>query len=93
MALKKIETAQAQIFARTDFGVKDLNETRIVEIEKYIKVERVEGDKTKAKAFVSQNGQLLIETVFNVDLSGENFIKQAYDHLKTLSEFSGAIDC
>ena len=93
MALKKTQTMQAQIVARTDFGVKDLNETRTVEIEKYIKVERVEGDKTKVKAFVSQNGQLLMETVFNVDLSGGNFIKQAYDHLKTLPEFSGATDC
>jgi hypothetical protein len=93
MALKKTQTMQAQIVARTDFGVKDLNETRTVEIEKYIKVERVEGDKTKVKAFVSQNGQLLMETVFNVDLSAGNFIKQAYDHLKTLPEFSGATDC
>lgn len=27
------------------------------------------------------------------DLNGENPIKQAYDHLKTLPEFSGAVDC
>jgi hypothetical protein len=27
------------------------------------------------------------------DLDGENPIKQAYDHLKTLPEFAGAIDC
>lgn len=93
MALKQTQTVEAQVFARTDLGVKDLNETRTIEIEKYIKVERVEGDKTKAKAFVSQNGQLLMETVFDVDLSGGNFIKQAYQHLKNLPAFSGAVDC
>ena len=27
------------------------------------------------------------------DLNGDNPIKQAYGHLKTLSEFSGAVDC
>jgi hypothetical protein len=93
MALKQTQNVEAQIVARTDFGVKDLNETRTVEIEKYIKVERVEGDKNKAKAFVSQNGQALLETTFNVDLSGGNFIKQAYQHLKNLPEFNNAVDC
>jgi hypothetical protein len=27
------------------------------------------------------------------DLNGSNPIKQAYEHLKTLPEFAGAIDC
>jgi hypothetical protein len=27
------------------------------------------------------------------DLEGDNPIKQAYTHLKTLSEFAGAVDC
>jgi len=93
MALKKTEIVQAQLVARTDLGVQDLNETRMVQMEKYIKVERVEGDKNKAKAFVSQNGQSLIEITFNVDLSGGNFIKQAYQHLKNLPEFDNAVDC
>ena len=93
MALKKTEIVQAQLVARTDLGVQDLNETRMVQMEKYIKVERVEGDKNKAKAFVSQNGQSLIEITFNVDLTGGNFIKQAYQHLKNLPEFDNAVDC
>ena len=93
MALKKIETTEAQLVARTDLGVQDLNETRMVQMEKYIKVERVEGDKNKAKAFVSQNGQFLRQITFDVDLSGGNFIKQAYQHLKNLPEFDSAVDC
>jgi hypothetical protein len=30
---------------------------------------------------------------FPPDMSGPNFIKQAYEHLKTLPEFEGAVDC
>ena len=30
---------------------------------------------------------------FNYDMETSNPIKQAYEHLKTLPEFSGAIDC
>lgn len=30
---------------------------------------------------------------FAPKMDGDNFIKQAYDHLKTLPEFAGAIDC
>jgi hypothetical protein len=30
---------------------------------------------------------------FAPNLDGANFIKQAYEHLKTLPEFSGATDC
>jgi hypothetical protein len=29
----------------------------------------------------------------NYDINGENPIKQAYLHLKTLPEFAGAVDC
>jgi hypothetical protein len=30
---------------------------------------------------------------FQPDLGGANFLAQAYAHLKTLPEFSGAVDC
>lgn len=30
---------------------------------------------------------------FEPDLAGGNFIQQAYNHLKTLPEFAGAVDC
>jgi hypothetical protein len=30
---------------------------------------------------------------FNLDMNGENPIKQAYEHLKTLPEFADAVDC
>ena len=31
--------------------------------------------------------------LFSYDLEGDNLFKQAYNHLKTLEEFNGAVDC
>lgn len=65
----------------------------------YVKVLTVEGTKNTAKTvygiFKEKDGYLL-EThaaQFEHDTNGSNMIRQAYDHLKTLPEFSGAIDC
>lgn len=62
----------------------------------YIKVTHITGDKkliTFTAAFINKNS-LLDSTryVFKPDMLGENFIKQAYIHLKTLPEFEGAVD-
>lgn len=65
----------------------------------YIKVEAVSSTKTSATASVRfyevKEGQLLTEKgfVFNPNLEGDNFIAQAYEHLKTLTEFADAVDC
>jgi hypothetical protein len=34
-----------------------------------------------------------ITTSFSPSLDGDNFVKQTYNHLKTLPEFTGATDC
>lgn len=67
----------------------------------YWRVEKIEATKTEANCFVSINKKTdnvfsLIEQkryTFIVDLNGKNFIKQAYEYLKTLPEFAGAVDC
>ena len=65
----------------------------------YIRVERVDASKVKATAVVSYNNNGADKTFttklydFQPDLTGKNFIAQGYDHLKTLPEFSGAVDC
>lgn len=43
----------------------------------------------------SAEGQVLCERTSEapLDLEGPNPIKQAYEHLKTLPEFEGAVDC
>jgi hypothetical protein len=65
----------------------------------YIKVNQIKASKELAEATItySVDGEVK-ETkgiVFNVDVAdgSVNFIKQAYEHLKTLPEFSGATDC
>jgi hypothetical protein len=65
----------------------------------YIRVMQVSGTKRNCNAVVhfcksaDSNVLQFKEYSFNVDLDGGNFIKQAYDYLKTLPEFAGASDC
>lgn len=62
----------------------------------YIKVECVTATKNDINAVVSFNdGDRRYDRVytFNTVLDGDNFIKQAYEHLKTLPEFADATDC
>lgn len=64
----------------------------------YIKVETVTGTKLKLNigvSITSPNGPIKNEIFsFVPDLtSTKNFIAQAYDYLKTLPEFTGAVDC
>jgi len=64
----------------------------------YIKVETVSGDKATATAtvtwYISENGDEIKTDTYDFipSMDGANFIQQAYEHLKTLSEFSGATD-
>jgi hypothetical protein len=65
----------------------------------YIKVVNVSGDKhlltTQVSTQVKKDGTHLNIKLFSFkpDMQGDNPIRQAYKHLKTLPEFEGAIDC
>lgn len=65
----------------------------------YIKVKRILGGKESMTAevgfFKAADGQELKSEnyAFSPNLSGKNFIAQAYDHLKTLEEFADASNC
>lgn len=63
----------------------------------YCKVESLKGSKEKQQAEVCMYAQNQIIDrkfyEFAPDMNGENFIKQAYLHLKSLEEFSGSTDC
>jgi hypothetical protein len=65
----------------------------------YYRVSRINGNKTGIVISVEITNSLdkvLLETLFYEfipDISGSNFIKQAYLYLKTLPEFADAIDC
>lgn len=65
----------------------------------YVRVETVSGTKSRLHADVAVltalDGQEVdrIKVGFSPAMDGANFIKQAYEHLKTLPEFAGAADC
>lgn len=65
----------------------------------YIKVGVINGNKENMGAtvlFYKEKDNLIVQQKqyeFSVDLAGKNFFAQAYDYLKTLPEFAGAIDC
>tara|TARA_R110000803_G_scaffold193857_2_gene256861 strand:+ start:169 stop:432 length:264 start_codon:yes stop_codon:yes gene_type:complete len=64
----------------------------------YIKVARVSGTKTSVSAVVEirkeVDGTLLHSEshVFDPSMNADNFIKQAYNHIKTLPDYSDATD-
>jgi hypothetical protein len=67
--------------------------------EFYVRVDKVHAGKDAALALVSfcepetKNNLFGAVYEFAVLLDRQNFIKQAYDHIKKLPEFSGAQDC
>jgi hypothetical protein len=78
---------------------KSIKYKEILVADSYIKVYRIEGDKAKISFSVSYSASNASE-VFNneiyscsYDIQGDNPIKQAYRHLKTLPDFADAVDC
>ncbi len=65
----------------------------------YIKVDHVSGSKQKLAAvfgvYRSADGAQLTtrQYEFTPSMNGSNFIKQAYEHAKSLPDFSDAQDC
>ena len=95
MALRKKITVTGDTMIYTPFGVVNIGESSVT-VNAYIKVKSVQGSKETATAAVEfSDGQTALQKqfVFAPNLDGPNFIKQAYEHIKTLSEFDGAVDC
>jgi len=86
MALQKTITLE------DNFGI---NQTFL---NAYIKVSKVSGDKqgvSATVAYLNQKGGRTLKTkqfVFTPSMDGDNFIRQAYEYIKTLDEFTGALD-
>ena len=62
----------------------------------YVKVENISGSKDNLVALVSFTSDKIKgkkSYEFSPNLEGNNFIAQAYEYLKSLPEFVGAIDC
>lgn len=65
----------------------------------YIKVSSVNGTKSEVFCTVTthtKDQDKFVKTQiysFAPNMNGNNFIAQSYDHLKTLEEFAGAVNC
>ena len=92
MALSKKFNQTVNVYAETEMGRLDAGEMNLTK-DLYIKVVSVQGTKETVAANVTFSDTSKTSVYeFTPDLNGGNFIKQAYEHLKTLPEFSDAID-
>jgi hypothetical protein len=86
MAIKK-----NVFFQKTGF------EGKLIAKDAYWKIENIAGNKNQMniEIYANVDGKQIerFVCVFTPSLDGNNFIKQAYEHLKTLPEFADAIDC
>jgi len=87
MALKKLQTVNVKLAGD-------------IQIDCYIKVIQVSGDKNNLLAKIaatksSGSGEFVWQKGYEFvpSMSAGNFIAQAYEHIKTLPEFAGATDC
>lgn len=97
MALKKSISINATSQFKTDFGIIE-NGNETLSSECYIKVSSITATKDSIIATVQHSSEKLnFQKIFNLPASvndgSVNFIKQAYDQLKLLPEFSDATDC
>jgi hypothetical protein len=97
MALKKIVNINGKLVLQSSIGNFDKGAQQLSFLA-YIKVITVNGSKSQVFANVNFKGDEYeysreYEIPVSVSDGSANFIRQAYDHLKTLEEFAGAIDC
>jgi len=98
MAIKKSLTVSGMGYVAFENSYFETGETLFNTGLLYIKVESVNGTKDSVCANVSYTDQSkskkLLEKSFSFTPNMDsNFIAQAYNHLKALPEFAGAVDC
>ena len=94
MTLRKTLQISGGAILVTEYGQLQLGK-RETEANCYIKVEAVSGGKENAVASVLFKSDTVAFTQtyeFVPNMDGPNFIKQAYEHPKTLAEFANAED-
>jgi hypothetical protein len=95
MAIKKTSTKLCPVWADFEGAKVALSPVQVTD-SLYVKVEEVTASKRSANAEVSFAGEKAVyrkRYSFTPKIDDSNFIKQAYEHLKTLEEFAGCEDC
>jgi hypothetical protein len=98
MALKKSVQLEAVVHTVVEgIGMIKAVPSKVQYEDCYIKVSAISGNKDQMGCVVEiqcTDNVIVNKTYgFTPNLSGDNFIKQAYIHLKTLPDFAGAEDC
>ncbi len=97
MALKKTIQVEGKSKVFTPFGLYEKGVEMVIIPDAYFRVEEVSGSKKLLTCIVSINADaglgMKVKHQFEPTMDGGNFIAQAYNHLKTLPEFAGAVDC
>jgi hypothetical protein len=99
MALKKAITVTGTGLVSGQGMVVNTGPATVTTNPLYIKIEKVSGGKESVRAIVSYSDvdtrDKMTEKTFDFQpkMDGENFVAQAYAHLKSLPEFAGAEDC
>ncbi|NBU32883.1 MAG: hypothetical protein EBS36_06940 [Actinobacteria bacterium] len=97
MALRKIFTIEGEGFVQTSGGQINIGNQKAV-FTAYCKITKIISDKLTGYVTLECVGETYriinnYSVEFSVADGAENFIRQAYLHLKTLPEFAGAEDC
>jgi hypothetical protein len=97
MAFRKNITVEGKLLIQFAHGIVNKGNESFSS-SAYIKVTSVMASKSNGTAIVNFENDLNAFTKsfdfpISVSEGAPNFIKQAYEHLKTLPEFAGAIDC
>jgi hypothetical protein len=94
MALQKqINFTGNSVISTQEFSFDDGEKT--FDMNCYIKIVRLDGNKENIRCVVSfSEGDIVFFKNYNFipNMDGGNFIKQAYEYLKTLPEFASAAD-
>ena len=97
MALRKIIELEGESYIRTGQGSFSLG-TQKTAFSAYCKIINIVGDKTGGQVTIECQGEKQKITkqemvVFSTEDGAPNFIKQAYEYLKTLPDWADATDC
>lgn len=98
MALRKNVSLEGNSVIETTNGLVNAG-THKISFSAYVKVVEIYGNKEKVTATVNFKGENLAQynkqydVPMSVNDGAVNFIAQVYEHLKTLPDFSDAIDC
>jgi hypothetical protein len=96
MALKQDMQLSGKIVFQSQAGEELIETSNRTLRDVYIKVFNVNGGKEDASChveFMTPSFAWAKQYQFKPSMDGANFIKQAYEYLKTLEEFADAVDC